>query len=145
MMNNKFKSYLESVKEAVKNYLENDYDLQADIQSGQFQDIDDIETYLNDTLWINDSVTGNASGSYTFNRSESKEYVMADTETVTEALREFCVSPEEIAERFLSEDWEYLDVTARCYVLGSAIAEVLDEIREEITEEIEKATEENEQ
>lgn len=132
MMNNNFESYLESVKEDVRNYLENDYDLQADIQSGQFQDMDDIETYLYDTLWINDSVTGNASGSYTFNRSEAKAYVMSDTETVTEALQEFGVSSEEIAERFLSEDWEYLDVTARCYVLGSAIAEVLDEIRDEI-------------
>jgi hypothetical protein len=57
---------------------------------------------------------------------------MEDTDTVMEALQEFCVSPETIGERFLNEDWEYLDVTARCYVLSWAISEALDEIEGEL-------------
>ena len=53
-------------------------------------------------------------------------------DTVTEALREFCVDAETIAEKFLEEDWEYFDVAARCYILGAAISEALDEIEEEV-------------
>lgn len=45
-----------------------------------------------------------------------------------EALKEFCVESETIAEKFLKEDWEYFDVTIRCNLLGCAISEVLEEI-----------------
>ena len=86
---------------------------------------------LNDELWIADSVTGNGSGSYTFNRYTAKEYVTDNMELCIEALREFCVEAETIAEKFLSEDWEYFDVTIRCYLLGSMIEEALDQIENE--------------
>lgn len=86
----------------------------------------DAEERLNDILWTEDSVTGNASGSYTFNACKAKEYVFADPDTVAEALREFYVEAETIADKFLSQDWEYFDVTARCYVLGECIGEALD-------------------
>lgn len=91
-------------------------------------DRDELEEFLNDELWACDEVTGNGSGSYTFNSAKAKEYVEADAETVREALKEFCVEPERIAEAFLDGDYEYLDVTARCYVLGQAIADVLDDL-----------------
>lgn len=57
-----------------------------------------------------------------------------DMETVAEALREFCVDAATIGEKFLAEDWEYLDVTARCYVLGQAISEALDDLSGESAE-----------
>ena len=94
-------------------------------------DKDDFFEYLNDNLWTADSVTGNGSGSYTFSRSKAMENVFADIETVKDALKEFCVPAETIAEKFLESDFEYFDVTARCYVLGSAIYEVLEEMEEE--------------
>ena len=94
-------------------------------------DKDAFYEYLNDNLWTADSVTGNGSGSYTFNRMKAKENVLADFETVKEALHEFCVPAETIAEKFLSDDWEYFDVTARCYVLGWAIYEILEDMEEE--------------
>ena len=94
-------------------------------------DKDDLFEYLNDNLWTADSVTGNGSGSYTFSRSIAMENVFADIETVIDALKEFCVPAETIAEKFLESDFEYFDVTARCYVLGSAIYEVLEEMEEE--------------
>ena len=94
-------------------------------------DKDDLFEYLNDNLWTADSVTGNGSGSYTFSRSKAMENVFADIETVIDALKEFCVPAETIAEKFLESDFEYFDVTARCYVLGSAIYEVLEEMEEE--------------
>lgn len=117
--------YFEAVKADVKDYIENEID-RAD-----FEDRESLEEYLNDTLWICDSVTGNGSGSYTFNSEKAREYVMGDTETVIEALKEFDTNAETIAKKFLSEDWEYFDVTARCYALGSAISSALDEIEEE--------------
>lgn len=94
-------------------------------------DKDDLFEYLNDNLWTADSVTGNGSGSYTFSRSKAMENVFADIETVKDALKEFCVPAETIAEKFLESDFEYFDVTARCYVLGSAIYEVLEDMEEE--------------
>ena len=91
-----------------------------------FADRYDAEDRLNDILWAEDSVTGNASGSYTFNAYKAKEYVFDDPDTVAEALREFCVEAETIADKFISCDWEYFDVTTRCYVLGECIGEALD-------------------
>ena len=93
------------------------------------------EEELNDDLWTEDSVTGNASGSYTFNRCKAEEYVTDNNDLLREALREFCVDAETIAEKFLDEEWEYFDVTIRCYILGSVLYEVLDEIEAELEEE----------
>lgn len=86
----------------------------------------DAEERLYEILWTEDSVTGNASGSYTFNAYKAKEHVFDDPDTVTEALLGFCVEAETIADKFLSCDWEYFDVTARCYVLYGCISEALD-------------------
>lgn len=140
-MTNTEKNYLDQVKEDIRNYLEYDYDIKAEIQAGEFADAEELREYLYDTMWIEDAITGNASGSYTFNRAEAREYVLADMGTVGEALREFGTTAEEIGERFLAEDWEYLDVTARCYVLGWALDEVLEEIEDEIEAEFERLEE----
>lgn len=130
-------NYLEEVKKDVMRYIEENVNLEE--YAGER---DRLEEELNDSLWIEDSVTGNGSGSYTFNNSRAKEYVLADMDTVTEALREFCTEAKTIAEKFLSEDWEYFDVTARCYVLGSAIYEVLEELENEGAFEVEAEEEE---
>jgi hypothetical protein len=108
----------DSVRDVIDEYLEN-YD--ADM------DADDIRDQLYDDLWTDDSVTGNGSGSYTFDRWKAREYVLADTDTVIEALTDFGVDAKTVGEKFLEEDWEYFDVTARCYLLGQAIDAVLEE------------------
>lgn len=94
----------------------------------KMQDRDSWFEELNDSLWVDDSVTGNASGSYTFNSNKAKEYVLDNMEECIEALREFCCEPEEIAKHFLNEDWEWFDVTIRCYLLGECINEALDNL-----------------
>lgn len=114
-------SYLKAVKADVMEYIKNE------VNFANYTDRDELEEYLNDTLWIDDSVTGNASGSYTFNTYKAREYVLADMDTVSEALREFCDAAT-VGEKFLNEEWEYIDVTARCYTLGIAIYEALEEI-----------------
>lgn len=131
--------YIEEVKEAVNQYME---DNEYYINLADYNDIDDFRDDMYDKMFVSDYVTGNASGSYTFNRYEARENVLADMDTVREALEEFGVSAEEIGEKFLNEDWEYLDVTARCYVLGLAVGEWFSENEEAITKAIEEAHEE---
>jgi len=121
-----FESYFEDTLANVLDYISDNFT--PDELKNKLADRDSFEESLNDELWIADSVTGNGSGSYTFSRNMAKHNVMADTETVLEALREFCVEAETIADKFLSDDWEYFDVTARCYVLGSAINAALDKL-----------------
>lgn len=115
-------NYLESIKADVMEYIKNEVNLT------DYEDKDELQEALHDDLWTEDSVTGNASGSYTFCRQTAKEYVTENMEECIEALKEFCVESETVAEKFLSEDWEYFDVTIRCYLLGQAISEVLEEI-----------------
>ena len=119
-------TYLEQIKEDIRNYVEENYTNEE--ISEKMEDRDEFEEMLNDELWTDDNVTGNGSGSYTFDRRKAQEFVLADIETVQEAIREFCVEADTIAKKFLESDWEYFDVTARCYVLSMGISEVLDEI-----------------
>ena len=44
----------------------------------------------------------------------------------------FCVELSELGKRFKNEDWEYFDVSIRCYLLGQAISEVLDDLENDI-------------
>lgn len=110
--------YLESMKQDIREWIEEN-DFHAD---GQY-----IADDLTDALWAEDSVTGNASGSYTFNSAQAKEYVTANSDLCREALTEFCTEPQVIADHFLNGDWEWFDVTIRCYLLGRAVYEVLKE------------------
>jgi hypothetical protein len=89
-------------------------------------DFDGITEMLHDELWVDDSVTGNASGSYYCNSYNAKMAVIDNEDLLQDALREFCVEPETITEHFINGDWEYFDVTIRCYILGEVIADVVE-------------------
>lgn len=123
--------YLEAMKNDVMDYIREEGLTREDLINNR----EEIEEQLNDDLWTVDSVTGNASGSYTFNSYTAKEYVTDNEELCREALQEFCTDSDTIAEKFLSGSWEWFDVTIRCYLLGKAIAELLDEIEEEAEKE----------
>lgn len=118
--------YREALKRDILDYLEDN----ADFLYPEVDDLEELEERLCDDLWTCDSVTGNGSGSYTFNRGEAQEYVFDNMDECIEALKEFCVDAETIAEKFLSEDWEYFDVTIRCYLLGECISDVMEEIKD---------------
>lgn len=89
---------------------------------------DELEEKLNDDLWIYDSVTGNASGSYFCNSYNAMQAVMDNMELLQEALYEFGADYADIGRRFMECDWEYFDVTIRCHLLPSIISDVLDDI-----------------
>ena len=111
--------YLESVKEDVRAYIEENIDLKDYTQ-------EELEEKLNEDLWTEDSVTGNGSGSYTFDAWEAEENLAHNMDLLKEALEEFGSGLE-----YLENGAEACDVTIRCYLLGRAIAEVLEEYNEE--------------
>lgn len=116
-------NYLESVKEDVRNYIEeNAIVVTSDNRK-------EVEQELNDTLFVNDSVTGNASSSYTFSTWQAEENLCHNFELLTDALEELGYDLS-----YLKKGAEACDVLIRCYLLGQAILEVLDEI--EIEKEI---------
>lgn len=127
-------NYLETMVEDIKDYLKNEKEIenQKDIEDW---DREELEEELHDELWVSDSVTGNASGSYFCNSYKSMECVLDNVDLLQEMCREFGIEAETIGQKFLDEEWEWMDVSIRCYLLGQAIAEALDEIEEELAEE----------
>jgi hypothetical protein len=117
-------NYLEAVTEDVREYI------REEINLGEWKgNADGLGEHLNDTLWITDSVTGNASGSYTFSTWKAEEYLAHNWDILAEALTEFCCECNPI-----EKGAEWCDVTIRCYLLGQAIAEALEELEEELEE-----------
>ncbi len=111
-------NYLEAIKEDVLNYIK------EEVSFEDFEDRDELEEHLNDVLWAEDSVTGNASGSYYCNTWRAADALNHNWDILGEALEEFGCSDVNPIEK--GEEW--CDVTIRCYLLGTAISEVLDEI-----------------
>ncbi len=125
-------NYYEVVKadavDAIKEYMEYNGITSVD-------DIDDGA--LVDELFVTDSVTGNASGSYTCNSWMAEENVCHNLDLLQNALEEFGDDGEDLLKRG-AEEW---DVTIRCWVLFQVFQEALDEVAEEM-EEAEEETEE---
>lgn len=115
-------NYYEAVADDVREYIKEEINL--DEWRG---DRDGLEQKLNDYLFISDSVTGNASGSYYCNAWKAEEAICHNLDLLGEALAAFGDDDTNAFERGA----EWADVTIRCYVLGSAIAEVLDELEGE--------------
>ena len=116
-------NYLENIKADVKEYIDNEINLKY------FSDREELEEKLNDTLWTEDSVTGNASGSYYCNSWKAEEALAHNWDLLAEAMKEFGCEVD-----LLEKGAEWADVTIRCYLLGQAIGEVLDEMEEELEE-----------
>jgi hypothetical protein len=112
-------NYFEAVKADVLSYISENINLD------EFDSFDDLENALNDELWVADSVTGNASGSYTVNTWQAEENLCHNWDLLVEALREFGYESVDT----LNKGAEWCDVTIRCYLLGQAIAEALEEMK----------------
>lgn len=117
--------YREAMTEDVKQWITDEVDL-----ADWTEDRGGLEQQLNDDLWTADSVTGNGSGSYTFNMVQASLYVLDNMDLLQKAINEFATNPTTVGDKFISEDWEWFDVTIRCYLLGSVISDVLDKMEE---------------
>lgn len=114
-------NYLEELKSDVKNYIN---EVASDYMD--CEDMDELRDELYDNLWDEDSVTGNGSGSYTFNREKAKEYVSDNMNLMVEAYKDFD-SIESLVDDLEALDFETIDVTIRCYLLSQALDEVLED------------------
>ena len=113
-------NYLEQIKEDVKNFIEeNNITVTVDNR-------EEIEEQLNDELWNDDTITGNASGSYFCNTDRAAEAIAFNWDLLADALEYF--GYENINPIKKGEDW--CDVLIRCYLLPQAISEVIEEICE---------------
>ena len=92
-----------------------------------FEDRDELEEIANDELWADDNVTGNASGSYYCNAWNAEEALCHNWDLLEEVANEF---GQDVGELF-SDGPELCDVTIRCYLLGRAISDAIDELEEE--------------
>ena len=120
--------YREAVKADIKAWLVDNFE-QLEDSVDDTTDREEVAEFLHDELWAEDSVTGNASGSYTFNREQAKKYVNDNMELAVEACKEFdCIK--KFADAIADNDYELLDVTIRCYLLGEVIDAVIDEAEE---------------
>lgn len=128
-------NYYEAVRNDVKDYISEHYDKDA---LRDVYDWDRFKDELHDDMFADDSVTGNASGSYTFNAWEAEENLCHNLDLLSEAQSEFGVNGD-----ILRDGPEACDVTIRCYILRQSIDEVVDEIQEEIESEDKYKTEDD--
>lgn len=123
-------NYYESVKEDVKNYIFDNYTKEEIKENLSYSGSRNRwEEKLNDEMWTADSVTGNGSGSYTFNTYQAEENLCHNMELLKEALEEFGCNID-----YLEKGAEACDVTIRCYLLNNAIYEILNDIEEDLEE-----------
>lgn len=113
--------YREAMTEDVKEWIKENIHL-----TEWTEDREGLEQQLNDDLWTEDSITGNASGSYYCNSYKAEESIAHNWDLLNEALDEFGQNNINVIEK----GTEWADVTIRCYLLGSVISNVLDEMEE---------------
>ena len=83
---------------------------------------DELEEKLNDMLWADDAITGNGSGSYTFNSKKAEENICGNWDLIQEINEEWQLD--------FSKGPEYLDVCIRCFLLPTAISAALDAVED---------------
>ena len=111
--------YMESIKDDIRTYLKDE----GIVLRGM--DRDDIED-IYDRMWVCDSVTGNASGSYTFSTYTAEENLCHNWDLLREAIEEFGEMVD-----ILSKGPEWCDVIIRCHLLREALDKVFDEENED--------------
>ena len=109
--------YLSAVTEDVKDYINDN------VNFADYENADVLKEKLQDELWTVDSVTGNGSGSYTFNAWQAEEKICHNSELIAEVEEEFG--------KLKRDEPEGIDVAIRCYLLSQAIDAAVDELWED--------------
>lgn len=117
--------YHKVLKKDIRNFIR---DYEYDISGNK----EDVMNDLTDVLWAEDSVTGNGLMGYIENEvllsnDKAKMYVLDNIEIMLEAVQEFGCK-EKVVPKMMAGDWRWFDITIRCYLLNTCIAEVLENI-----------------
>ena len=110
-------NYHEAVKDDIREYIKENYgSVTEKMRSIIFLDV-----------LIEDSVTGDASGSYTMNRAIAKEYVIENIDLLKKVVDEYGFNKKDIGEQFLSEQWERFDVLIRLCLVREYFDDIFSE------------------
>ena len=114
-----YNDYYEQVKKDAIAAIDEQFD-------GGYWDADTEWDTVYDNLFIDDAVTGNGSGSYTFNAYQARKNVAEAIwdEKVLDALTEIGCDGEQIAQYLRDGEAEALDVSIRCAMLGEVYGEI---------------------
>lgn len=96
-------------------------DVREYIKENEVTDINEVYEFFYDDMFVSDSVTGNASGSYTFSTYQAEENLNHNLDLLGEALSEFGCDTDYLTKKGA----EACDVTIRCYLLSECLNEVL--------------------
>lgn len=124
MINLKTYSYPQHVKEDIKEFIEKRLDSGTFglLVQGDEDTIEDVE----DLLFTQDEITGNGSGSYTFNTLKAEENLTGNWDLLKEAKEELDPQVD-----IIDKGAEYADVLIRCYLLDWCFRKALDDIVKE--------------
>lgn len=109
--------------EDYRKQLKNDLLEYAEESQGYVETLEEFR----DSCWTADSVTGNGSGSYTFNTYQAEENVkdVIFSDELLEMFQEFGYDRVP-----LEKGAEYIDVSIRCFLLDKVLNTIEDEIKE---------------
>ena len=113
-------NYLEAVTNDAKAAILENMDM------WEWHNREELEEIANDSLWVDDSVTGNGSGSYWFSTYKAEEALCHNWDILADAISDFGGDVD-----VLRQGAEACDVTIRCYLLGQAISAAIDDLEEE--------------
>ena len=94
----------------------NHYDGDADALA------EDLYTYC----WNNDFVTGNGSDGCYFTLTSESERAVKDNMNILQDVANDWGEEDKIQQALEEENWDWLDVTIRCYLLYSCVREIVD-------------------
>lgn len=120
----------DDVKYLFEERLAEGLDLEDFIDEDYNVDTDEIFEYLDEACFCNDSVTGNASGSYTFNSCVAEKNIADAWDVMAEIYRHWGIE-----DNPFDKGAEYWDVTIRCYLLGDAIVYCMDKLKTMVVDE----------
>ena len=117
-------NYKEQVRADIKEWIEDNKE--------QIEGLDRHDAFevVYDSCWVDDSVTGNASGSYTFSRWEARQNFFNDEDSeeyIDQMIEDGFTCRESVGRAVQESQWELLDVSIRCWLLCDAVSDVLDE------------------
>lgn len=126
VINLKTYSYPQHVKEDIEDYINDELDTGTFglLVQGDEDTIEDIR----DTLFNEDSVTGNMSGSYTMNTRKAEENLIGNWDLLEEAINEFDLHVNPI-----KKGAEWCDSLIRCYLVDWCFTEAIKEITKQET------------
>jgi len=118
--------YLQALIYDIKEWMrDNDFDL------NDYEDLDDAREYLYDTLWAEDSITGNGPMGYA-KRQDYEDYLSHNWDELINAIDSFYVTMDGIINILEKRNVEYIlqwcDSLIRLNLLPEAISAVLDDI-----------------